>query len=153
MFLQGLLNDPLSLLLMPSSTVTPGTSSVMGPSSFATQSAPSDMAQPSFITADTSGAAISTPAAVTIEENAATAQHILDEYNRLHTAPPIRKDMNFSFPPGLFTHEVNLMGSEYPYRHLLQELDNPSEFTELFKQVPADPLKVPNAFQDLDLFD
>ncbi len=149
---QGMLSDPLSMLLMSSSTPT-GPSSGDLSLSFNT-SGPSDMAQPTtIVSAEMSGAAISTPAAVTIQENAATAQHILDEYNRMHTAPMVRKDLNINFPPGLFTNEVNLMGSEFPYRHLLQELDNPAEFTELFKQVPANPLKLPNAFQDLDLFD
>ena len=142
------MDDPLSMLLLPSSAPVPSA----GESLFTT-TAPSEVSQPSFMTTEMSGAAISTPAAVTIEENAATAQHILDEYNRMHTAPPVRKDMNFSFPPGLFSNEVNLVDSEYPYRHLLQELDNPAEFTELFKQVPANPLKMPNTFQDLDLFD
>ncbi|XP_064399542.1 protein cycle-like [Halichondria panicea] len=150
---QGMLSDPLSMLLMSSSTPPAGPSSGDLALSFNTSS-PSDMAQPTtIVSAEMPGAAISTPAAVTIQENAATAQHILDEYNRMHTTPMVRKDLNISFPPGLFTNEVNLMGSEFPYRHLLQELENPAEFTELFKQVPANPLKLPNAFQDLDLFD
>ncbi len=108
-----MLSDPLSVFLLPSSAA-------QGPS--LGDSFPSDVSQ-----------------AVTIQENAATAQHILDEYNRMP-----KKDMNFSFPPGLFSNEVNLVDSEYPYRHLLQEFDNPAEFTELFKQIPANPLKLPN---------
>jgi len=142
-----MMNDPLSMLLFPPSGIAPAVTS-SGNIQFA-----GDMTRPAFIAPGNNGAAISTPAAITIEENAATAQHILDEYNRLHTAPPVNKDMNFNFPPGLFNGEVNLKGSEYPYRHLLQDLEHPEEFTELFKQVPANPLKLPNAFQDLDLFD
>lgn len=91
------------------------------------------------------------PAAITMEENAATAQHILDEYNRMYVVPPPRKDINFPFPSGLFNNEVDLVGSEEPYQHLLQELEDPSNFTDMFKQIPADPLRSQNPFQDLDL--
>ena len=138
-FVQVFVDDPVSALLFQ----PPGSQSVTSTGVAPTQTTPSLTTRPSF----------PSPVTITIEENAATAQHILDEYNRTHTVPPVRKDLNYGFPEGLFTNEVNLVESEYPYRHLLQELDNPEMFTELFNPVPANPFQVSNAFQDLDLFD
>ena len=147
--LQGSVNDPLSSLLFQ----PPGSQSAASSQVSMSQATPtsSDMVPTPYLTTEASRTVISSPAAITMEENAATAQHILDEYNRVHTVPPVRKDLNYSFPEGLFTNEVNLVGSEYPYRHILQEFHNPAEFTDLFKQVPANPFNLPSAFEDLDL--
>ena len=147
MCIQGSVNDPLSTLLYQ----PPGSQSASSSQVSMSQTAPTstDMVPTPYLTAEPSGTVISSPAAITMEENAATAQHILDEYNRVHTVQPVRKDMTFNFPPGLFSQEVDLSGSEFSYRQLLQELDDPAGFTELFKQVPANPLKVPNVFEDI----
>ena len=143
------MNDPLSSLLFQ----PPGSQSAASSQVSMSQTTPtsSDMVPTPYLTTEPSGTVISSPAAITMEENAATAQHILDEYNRVHTVPrpPVRKDLTFNFPPGLFSNEVDLSGSEFSYRQLLQELDDPAGFTELFKQVPANPLKVPNVFEDI----
>ena len=98
---------------------------------------------------------LSTDAVTTIEENAATVQRILEDYNRMHTAPQLRKDMNYKFPEGLFNTEVDLLGSQQAYQNILTEFDNPADFTMLFDQVEADPLRPSNMFQDLsmDIFD
>jgi len=92
----------------------------------------------------------------TIEENAATVQRILEDYNRIHNVPQPRKDMDYKFPEGLFSTEVDLRGSQEAYRNILTEFDNPADFTLLFDQVEADPMRPPNnMFQDLsmDIFD
>ena len=88
---------------------------------------------------------------ITLEENAATVQRILDEYNSLNPEPTHRKDMNYSFPNDLFSTEVNLEGSQQAYQNILTELDNPEEFQKLFIQVEADPLRPQNMFHDIDL--
>ena len=88
---------------------------------------------------------------ITVEENAATAQRILDEYNRLNPEPTHRKDMSYNFPTDLFSTEVNLEGSQQAYQNILTELENPEEFQKLFNQVEADPFRPPNMFQDIDL--
>ena len=90
-------------------------------------------------------------AGITVEENAATVQRILDEYNRMNPEPVHRKDMNYSFPPDLFSSEVNLEGSQQAYQNILTELENPEEFQKLFIQVEADPLRPQNMFHDIDL--
>ena len=155
--------DPIEMLLFPDSgvpnqqllSVSSSSGTAVGSMANTTQSSSGSLQNepimPSLPLIENTGTVISTPAAITIEENAATAQHILDEYNRLYVVPPARKDLSFQFPAGLFNNEVNLVGSEEPYRHLLQELDNPSNFPDLFNQVPANPLRTQNAFQDLDL--
>lgn len=98
---------------------------------------------------------LSTEAVTTIEENAATVQRILEDYNRMHTVPQQRKDMNYKFPEGLFNNEVDLLGSQEAYLNILTEFDNPADFTLLFDQVEADPMRPNNMFQDLsmDIFD
>ena len=104
----------------------------------------------------TTGQVFSSPADTTFEENAATVQRILEEYHRLTAEPPNNKDMNYQFPPDLFTTEVDLEGSQQAYRNLLTELDNPADFGKLFNQVEADPLRPQTSlFQDinLDIFD
>ena len=88
---------------------------------------------------------------ITVEENAATVQRILDEYNRMNPEPVHRKDMNYSFPTDLFLSEVNLEGSQQAYQNILTELENPDEFQKLFIQVEADPLRPQNMFHDIDL--
>ena len=90
-------------------------------------------------------------AGITVEENAANAQRILDEYNRMNPEPTHRKDMNYTFPSDLFSTEVNLEGSQQAYQNILTELENPEEFQKLFNQVEADPFRPPNMFQDIDL--
>lgn len=162
---QGAPDDPIAEMLLrfpepgvPNQHLLPvGSSSgtTVGSMANTTQSSSatpqSEPILPSLPLVESTGTVISTPAAITMEENAATAQHILDEYNRLYVVPPPRKDLSFQFPAGLFNNEVNLVGSEEPYRHLLQELDNPANFPDLFNQVPANPLRTQNAFHDLDL--
>lgn len=97
----------------------------------------------------------STPAMTTIEENAATVQRILEDYNKIHSRPIHRRDMNYPFPEGLFNTEVNLEDSQGAYRNIMTEFDNPADFTALFDQIEADPLRPNNMFQDInmDIFD
>ena len=99
--------------------------------------------------------ALSTPAMTTIEENAAAVQRILEDYNKMHTAPPHRRDMNYHFPEGLFSTEVNLEGSQEAYRNILSELDDPADFATLFNQIEAVPTRPQNIFPDvnMDIFD
>lgn len=91
----------------------------------------------------------------TIEENAAAVQRILEDYNKMHAVPPHRRDMNYQFPQGLFSTEVNLEGSQEAYRHILTELDNPADFASLFNQIEAIPTRPQNVFPDInmDIFD
>ncbi len=91
----------------------------------------------------------------TIEENAAAVQRILEDYNKIHVTPLHRKDMNYNFPEGLFNSEVDLEGSREAYRNILTEFDNPANFTSLFNQVEADPMRLNSIFQDvsMDIFD
>ncbi len=98
---------------------------------------------------------LSTDAVTTIEENAATVQRILEDYNKMHAVPHPRKDMNYKFPEGLFNTEVDLLGSQEAYRNILTEFDNPADFSLLFDQVEADPMRQNTAFQDfsMDIFD
>lgn len=91
------------------------------------------------------------PSTTTLEENAATAQRFLEEYQRMNVTPPLRKDMNYEFPSGLFTTEVDLAGSQLAYRNLLLDLDNPEDFEQLFEQIEADPFRAQNIFEDIDL--
>ena len=94
---------------------------------------------------------LSTPATTTIEENAATVQRILEDYNKMTAVPPHRKDMNYQFPDGLFSTEVDLEGSQEAYRNILQDLENPADFASLFDQVEADPMRSNNMFKDLNM--
>lgn len=105
--------------------------------------------------ADTGLQALATPAMTTIEENAAAVQRILEDYNKMHTAQPHRRDMNYQFPEGLFNTEVNLEGSQEAYRNILTELDNPADFATLFNQIEAIPTRPQNVFPDvnMDIFD
>lgn len=98
---------------------------------------------------------LSTPAMTTIEENAAAVQRILEDYNKMHTLPPHRRDMNYPFPEGLFSTDVNLEGSQEAYRNILTELDNPGDFASLFNQIEAIPTRQQNVFPDvnMDIFD
>lgn len=91
----------------------------------------------------------------TIEENAAAVQRILEDYNRMHTVPPRKRDMNYHFPEGLFNTEVDLEGSQEAYQHLLTGLDNPADFVKLFNQVEPDLVHPHSIFHDLsmDIFD
>ena len=124
----------------PISSATPMLTSSAGPSSIAHSTPVAANMRP----------VITVPASTTLEENAATAQRFLEEYNRLNTVPPHRKDMNYNFPPGLFSTEVDLEGSQQAYRNLLVDLDRPEEFQRLFDQVEADPFHPQNVFQDID---
>lgn len=98
---------------------------------------------------------LSTPAMTTIEENAAAVQRILEDYNKMHTVPPHRRDMNYQFPEGLFNTEVNLEGSQEAYHNIITELDNPADFASLFDQIEAIPTRQNNMFPDvnMDIFD
>ena len=80
-----------------------------------------------------------------------TTQEIVDNYLRLTMPPPHRRDFNYSFPPGLFTSEVDLEGSAQAYRHLIDGLENSSDLQQLLNQVDADPFKSTNIFNELDL--
>ena len=97
-----------------------------------------------------SSVVVSVPANTTIEDNALAAQKILDEYNRVTAPPPRKKDMNYSFPPGLFTAEVDLEGSELAFRNLLEGLETDQDLQDLLNQIDADPFKPSNVFSDLD---
>ena len=93
---------------------------------------------------------VSVPANTTIEDNALAAQKILDEYHRVTAPPQRKKDMNYSFPPGLFTTEVDLEGSELAFRNLLEGLETDQDLQDLLNQIDADPFKQSNIFSDLD---
>ena len=97
-----------------------------------------------------SSVVVSVPANTTIEDNALAAQKILDEYNRVTAPPQRKKDMNYSFPPGLFTAEVDLEGSELAFRNLLEGLETDQDLQDLLNQIDADPFKQSNVFSDLD---
>lgn len=81
---------------------------------------------------------------------------ILEEYEK-STNPPSgpRKDLHYSFPPGLFSSEVDLEGSQTAYQYLLQGLDSPNDFQQLLVQVEANPMNSQNMFGDInfDIFD
>lgn len=96
---------------------------------------------------------LSTPAMTTIEENAAAVQRILEDYNKMHTAPPHRRDMNYQVPEGLLNTELE--GSQQAYRNIITELDNPADFASLFDQIEAIPTRQNNMFPDvnMDIFD
>lgn len=91
------------------------------------------------------------PADTTVQENAITAQKIVDKYLKM-TAPPVhRKDMNYGFPPGLFPSEVDLEGSAQAYHSLIDGLENCTDIQQLLNQVDADPFRSTSIFSELDL--
>ena len=61
----------------------------------------------------------------------------LDEYNRLISPTPQRVDMNYEFPEGLFTTEVNLAGSAEAYQTLLGGLEPSNNLQQFLSQVEA----------------
>lgn len=97
-----------------------------------------------------SSVVISIPTSTTIEDNAVAAQKILDDYNKMTAPPPKKKDMNYSFPPGLFTTEVDLEGSELAFRNLLEGLETDQDLQDLLNKIDADPFKQSDIFSDLD---
>ena len=64
--------------------------------------------------------------------------------------PPHRVDMNYEFPSGLFSSEVNLEGSAEAYHTLLEGLEGTQDLQQLLNQVDADPFKQTNLFGELD---
>ena len=56
---------------------------------------------------------LTSPADTSLEENAATAKRVLEQYQQQVAPPPHRKDLNMEFPPGLFPpeKEINLEDS------------------------------------------
>ena len=74
----------------------------------------------------------------TISENHARAHQILDEYSRLTSPTPQRVDMNYEFPEGFFTTEVNLAGSAEAYQTLLGGLKPSNDLQQFLNQVEAD---------------
>ena len=94
---------------------------------------------------------LTTPAATTLEENAATAHRVLEQYQKQTVSPPHRKDLNFEFPPGLFPEkEVDLEGSLQAYHILQQGMENPEQFLNMFVQREADPFHQQHMFRDID---
>ena len=94
---------------------------------------------------------LTTPAATTLEENAATAHRVLEQYQKQTASPPHRKDLNFEFPPGLFPEkEVDLEGSLQAYQILQQGMENPEQFLDMFVQREADPFHQQHMFGDID---
>ena len=92
---------------------------------------------------------VSQPSKVTVEQNAATAQRILEDYLKKNAPPPRRKDTNYPFPPGLFQSEVDLEGSAQAYHYHIEGLDS-NDLQQILNQVDADPFKPNNVFDDLD---
>ena len=90
-----------------------------------------------------------------IQENAEAAHKILEEYEKSNASSSNRKDLHYNFPPGLFSSEVDLEGSQVAYQYLLQGLDNPNDFQQLLVQVEANPMHSQNMFGDInfDIFD
>jgi aryl hydrocarbon receptor nuclear translocator len=102
--------------------------------------------------AEPSNVVLMQPADTTVQENALATQKIVDNYLKQVMPPPHRKDMNYEFPPGLFTDEVDLEGSAQAYYNLIEGLENSSDFQQLLNQVDADPFKTSsNVFTELDL--
>eukprot|EP00731_Ephydatia_muelleri_P007623 Em0003g1871a len=92
---------------------------------------------------------------LSLQENAEAAHKILEEYEKSNASSSNRKDLHYNFPPGLFSSEVDLEGSQVAYQYLLQGLDNPNDFQQLLVQVEANPLHSQNMFGDInfDIFD
>lgn len=91
------------------------------------------------------------PADTTVQENAVTAQKIVDSYLKMTTPPVHRRDMNYGFPPGLFQSDVDLEGSAQAYHSLIEGLENCSDIQQLLNQVDADPFRSTSIFSELDL--
>lgn len=66
---------------------------------------------------------LTSPADTSLEENAATAKRMLEQYQQQVAPPPHRKDLNVEFPPGLFPpeREIDLEGS-HQVSHTLQTM-------------------------------
>ena len=116
---------------------------------------------------------LTSPAETSLEENAAKAQQMLEEYQQQVAQPQRRKDLNVEFPPGLFpaNTEIDLEGSQqvgsiwnilytkscivWPqaYQILQAGLDDPSQFMSLFTQLEADPFRQQHMLGDIDLLD
>ena len=66
---------------------------------------------------------LTSPADTSLEENAATAKRVLEQYQQQVAPPPHRKDLNMEFPPGLFPpeKEINLEDSHQVSRGLYLE--------------------------------
>lgn len=98
----------------------------------------------------TQSTVVSQPADTTVQENAVTAQKIVDNYLKMNVAPPPRRDFNYSFPPGLFPGEVDLEGSAQAYHNLIDGLDSNIDLQQLLNQVDADPFKSSAILNELD---
>ena len=98
-----------------------------------------------------SSSIVTQPADTTVQENALTAQKLVDNYLKMTTPTPHRKDFNYGFPPGLFPAEVDLEGSAQAYHSLIDGLENCSDLQQLLNQVDADPFRSNNIFNELDL--
>uniref|UniRef100_A0A1X7TVM0 Uncharacterized protein n=1 Tax=Amphimedon queenslandica TaxID=400682 RepID=A0A1X7TVM0_AMPQE len=98
-----------------------------------------------------SSSVVTQPADTTVQENAVTAQRLVDNYLKMITPTPHRKDFNYGFPPGLFPAEVDLEGSAQAYHSLIDGLENCSDLQQLLNQVDADPVRSNNIFNELDL--
>ena len=113
--------------------------------------ASSQISVPSSYVLAPTGPILTTPAATTLEENAATAHRVLEQYQKQTASPPHRKDLNFEFPPGLFPEkEVDLEGSLQAYQILQQGMENPEQFLDMFVQREADPFHQQHMFGDID---
>jgi PAS domain-containing protein len=98
---------------------------------------------------------LTSPADTSLEENAATAKRVLEQYQQHVAPPPHRKDLNMEFPPGLFPpeKEINLEDSHQAYQILQAGLEDPTQFIDLFTQVEADPFRQQHMLGDIDLLD
>lgn len=110
---------------------------------------PSTSSQP--LVDSQSSSVVTQPADTTVQENAVTAQRLVDNYLKMTTPTPHRKDFNYGFPPGLFPAEVDLEGSAQAYHSLIDGLENCSDLQQLLNQVDADPFRSNNIFNELDL--
>ena len=94
---------------------------------------------------------LTTPATTMLEENAATAHRVLEQYQKQTASPPHRKDLNIEFPPSLFPEkEVDLEGSLQAYQILQQGMENPEQFLDMVVQREADPFQQQHMFGDID---
>ena len=94
---------------------------------------------------------LSTETATTLEDNAATVQRILEDYNRMNVLPHPRKDMSNKLTEAMSNTEMGLPGSQQTYRNILTEFDNPADFALLFDQVESDSMQPSNMLQDLSM--
>lgn len=121
-----------------------------GPSHSKSTLAPPTSSQP-VIDSCQSSSVVTQPADTTVQENALTAQKLVNDYLKMTTPAPHRRDFNYSFPPGLFPAEVDLEGSAQAYHSLIDGLENCSDLQQLLNQVDADPFRSNNIFNELDL--